>query len=118
MVARRGEEVSRRRPSSFPNRRGIAIADPLCSIFHEPPNRPDEPGRAAPPPDVPIDPHRDETTVMMTHWQGWLYVAAVLIPLAAFVVEVLFIRILKRFNAYLATGAIATPSFRPQHHPA
>ena len=32
--------------------------------------------------------------------------AAVLIPLAAFAVEVVFIRQLKRFNAYIATGAI------------
>jgi len=39
-------------------------------------------------------------------WQVGLYVAAVLIPLAAFVVEVIFIRQLKRLNAYLATGAI------------
>ncbi len=39
-------------------------------------------------------------------WQVGLYVAAVLIPLAAFAVEVLFIRQLKRLNAYLATGAI------------
>ncbi len=45
---------------------------------------------------------------MMKDWQGWLYVAAVLIPLAAFVVELLFIRALKQFNAYLATGAIAS----------
>ncbi len=35
-----------------------------------------------------------------------LYVAAVLIPLAAFVVEAIFIRQLKRLNAYIATGAI------------
>ncbi|MFI5458584.1 MAG: NADH-quinone oxidoreductase subunit L [Isosphaerales bacterium] len=39
-------------------------------------------------------------------WQVDLYVAAVLIPLAAFAVEVIFIRQLKRANAYLATGAI------------
>jgi len=39
-------------------------------------------------------------------WQVGLYVAAVLIPLAAFAVEVIFIRQLKRANAYLATGAI------------
>jgi proton-translocating NADH-quinone oxidoreductase chain L len=39
-------------------------------------------------------------------WQGWLYVAAVLIPLAAFAVEAVFGRQLKRWNAYLATGAI------------
>ena len=39
-------------------------------------------------------------------WQVGLYAAAVLIPLAAFAVEVLFIRQLKRLNAYLATGAI------------
>ncbi len=42
----------------------------------------------------------------MSNWQGWLYVAAVLIPLAAFVIEVLFVRVLKRLNAYIATGAI------------
>jgi len=40
-------------------------------------------------------------------WQVPLYAAAVLIPLAAFAVEVLFIRQLKRLNAYLATGAIS-----------
>ncbi|MFO0893167.1 MAG: NADH-quinone oxidoreductase subunit L [Isosphaeraceae bacterium] len=40
-------------------------------------------------------------------WQVGLYVAAVLIPLAAFAVEAVFIRQLKRWNAYLATGAIA-----------
>ena len=44
----------------------------------------------------------------MSNWQGWLYVAAVLIPLAAFAIELLFIRVLKRFNAYLATAAIAS----------
>jgi proton-translocating NADH-quinone oxidoreductase chain L len=43
---------------------------------------------------------------MMSHWQGWLYVAAVLIPLAAFAVQALFGRWLKRLNAYIATGAI------------
>ena len=40
-------------------------------------------------------------------WQVWLYVAAVLIPLAAFVVEAVFIRFLGQMNAYVATGAIA-----------
>ena len=39
-------------------------------------------------------------------WQVGLYVAAVLIPLAAFAVEAIFIRQLKRLNAYIATGAI------------
>ena len=39
-------------------------------------------------------------------WQVGLYVAAVLIPLAAFAVEAIFIRQLKRYNAYIATGAI------------
>jgi len=39
-------------------------------------------------------------------WQVGLYVAAVLIPLAAFTVELLFIRQLKRLNAYIATGAV------------
>src|SRR5689334_5266197 len=39
-------------------------------------------------------------------WQVGLYAAAVLLPLAAFAIEVIFIRQLKRLNAYLATGAI------------
>ena len=39
-------------------------------------------------------------------WQVGLYAAVVLIPLAAFAIEAIFIRQLKRFNAYLATGAI------------
>ena len=39
-------------------------------------------------------------------WQVWLYVAAVLIPLAAFVIEAVFIRFLGKMNAYVATGAI------------
>ncbi len=45
---------------------------------------------------------------MMNDWQGWLYVAAVLIPLAAFLVQLLFVRLLGRLNAYIATGAIVT----------
>ncbi len=44
----------------------------------------------------------------MSDWQGWLYVAAVLIPLAAFVLELLGGRWLGRLNAYIATAAIAT----------
>src|SRR3954471_19446801 len=43
---------------------------------------------------------------MSTSWQVWLYVAAVLIPLAAFAVEAIFSRQLKRYNAWVATGAI------------
>jgi proton-translocating NADH-quinone oxidoreductase chain L len=39
-------------------------------------------------------------------WQVGLYVAAVLLPLIAFTIEVLFIRVLGRLNAYIATGAI------------
>src|SRR5215217_1881974 len=39
-------------------------------------------------------------------WQVGLYVAAVLIPLAAFTIELIGIRLLGRLNAYLATGAI------------
>ena len=39
-------------------------------------------------------------------WQAGLYVAAVLIPLAAFVIELLGGRRLKRNNAYVATAAI------------
>ncbi len=42
----------------------------------------------------------------MTDWQGWLYVAAVLIPLGAFLVEALLGRWLGRLNAVLATAAI------------
>jgi len=39
-------------------------------------------------------------------WQVGLYAVAVLIPLAAFAVEAIFIRQLKHYNAHLATGAI------------
>jgi proton-translocating NADH-quinone oxidoreductase chain L len=46
--------------------------------------------------------------VMMENWQGWLYVAAVLIPLGAFVVELLGGPWLKRLNAVIATLAIGT----------
>ena len=42
----------------------------------------------------------------MSNWQGWLYVAAVLIPLGAFVIQLLGMRILGRLNAFLATAAI------------
>jgi proton-translocating NADH-quinone oxidoreductase chain L len=42
------------------------------------------------------------------NWQVGLYVAAVLIPLAAFVIEAVFIRFLGKFNAYIATAAIGT----------
>ena len=44
----------------------------------------------------------------MRDWQGWLYVLAVLIPLASFVVQLLGIRVFRRLNAYIATGAIVT----------
>jgi proton-translocating NADH-quinone oxidoreductase chain L len=44
----------------------------------------------------------------MSNWQGWLYVAAVLIPLGAFVIELLGGRWLRRLNAYIATAAIVT----------
>ena len=40
------------------------------------------------------------------NWQVGLYVAAVLIPLAAFAVQLLGIRVFGRFNALIATGAI------------
>jgi proton-translocating NADH-quinone oxidoreductase chain L len=43
---------------------------------------------------------------MTSHWQAWLYMAAVLIPLAAFAIEALFGRWLGRRNAWIATGAI------------
>jgi proton-translocating NADH-quinone oxidoreductase chain L len=68
---------------------------------------------------------------MMSDWPGWLYVAAVLIPLGAFAVEALFGRWLGRLNAYIATGAIGTscalsllglllflPNFGGGHHAA
>ncbi len=42
----------------------------------------------------------------MSSWQVGLYTAAVLIPLVAFAVELIFIRYLGRLNAYIATGAI------------
>ncbi|MBX6316121.1 MAG: hypothetical protein IRY99_24895, partial [Isosphaeraceae bacterium] len=45
---------------------------------------------------------------MMNDWQGWLYVAAVLIPLGAFTIELLLGRWLRHLNAYIATAAIAT----------
>jgi len=40
------------------------------------------------------------------HWQVGLYVAAVLLPLAAFLIQILGIRWLGRLNAYIATAAI------------
>ena len=42
----------------------------------------------------------------MNDWQVGLYVAAVLIPLAAFAIEAVFIRFLGKMNAYVATAAI------------
>ncbi len=39
-------------------------------------------------------------------WQAGLYVVAVLVPLAAFAIEIILIRSLKRWNAVVATGAI------------
>lgn len=44
----------------------------------------------------------------MEHWQAWLYVAAVLIPLVSFTVQILGMRVLGNKNAYVATAAIAT----------
>jgi proton-translocating NADH-quinone oxidoreductase chain L len=44
-------------------------------------------------------------------WHVGLYVAAVLIPLAAFAVQAIFIRQLKQYNAYVATGAIILSCF-------
>jgi proton-translocating NADH-quinone oxidoreductase chain L len=41
-------------------------------------------------------------------WQVGLYVAAVLLPLLAFLVQFIGLRPLGRVNAYIATGAIAT----------
>jgi proton-translocating NADH-quinone oxidoreductase chain L len=45
---------------------------------------------------------------MSTPWQVWLYVAAVLIPFVAFWIQLLFLRRLRGWNAYIATGAIAS----------
>ncbi len=47
----------------------------------------------------------------ISDWHVGLYVAAVLIPLAAFAVQAIFIRQLKRYNAYIATGAIMLSCF-------
>jgi proton-translocating NADH-quinone oxidoreductase chain L len=44
----------------------------------------------------------------MEHWQAWLYVAAVLLPLASFTVQILGMRILGNKSAYVATATIAT----------
>lgn len=44
----------------------------------------------------------------MEHWQAWLYVAAVLLPLGSFTVQILGMRILGNRNAYVATATIAT----------
>lgn len=44
----------------------------------------------------------------MEHWQAWLYVAAVLIPLGAFTIQILGMRWLGNKNAYVATAAVAT----------
>jgi proton-translocating NADH-quinone oxidoreductase chain L len=43
---------------------------------------------------------------MSGSWPAWLYVAAVLVPLGAFVVQFLGLRVLGRANAWLATLAI------------
>ena len=42
----------------------------------------------------------------MNQWQGWLYVAAVLIPLGAFVVQILGLRRTRDANALIATASI------------
>src|SRR5262245_1584468 len=56
----------------------------------------------------PRRPRLDRDPPMMSNGQGWLYVAAVLIPLVAFAIQLLFGRVLRERNAYVATGAIAT----------
>ncbi|WP_169976717.1 NADH-quinone oxidoreductase subunit L [Tautonia rosea] len=43
----------------------------------------------------------------MNQWQGWLYVASVLIPLVAFAIQIVASRGLRRWNAWVASGAIA-----------
>src|SRR5436190_24008008 len=63
--------------------------------------------RAGPQPEAEGEPATTEgRDAMSMSWQVGLYVAAVLLPLAAFAIELIFIRQLKRANAYLATGAI------------
>jgi proton-translocating NADH-quinone oxidoreductase chain L len=47
----------------------------------------------------------------ISDWHVGLYVAAVLIPLAAFAVQAIFAPQLKRINAYIATGAIVLSFF-------
>ncbi|MEW4571197.1 NADH-quinone oxidoreductase subunit L [Tautonia sp. JC769] len=43
---------------------------------------------------------------MMNQWQGWLYAAAVLIPLIAFAIQIVASRGLRHRNAWVASGAI------------
>src|SRR5439155_3125950 len=91
-------------------RQGLAKASSLCHIPRSPrPARPtalrragrgDVPGRAGTRTSDRI--HRGAAM----SWQVGLYVAAVLIPLVAFVIEAVFIRFLGKFNAYIATAAI------------
>jgi proton-translocating NADH-quinone oxidoreductase chain L len=45
---------------------------------------------------------------MPTPWQVWLYAAAILCPLTAFLIQFIFLRQFRRLNAYIATLAIAT----------
>ena len=47
----------------------------------------------------------------MNTWQSLLYGIAALLPLVAFAIAVIFGRQLRRFNAYLATGAIGLSFF-------
>lgn len=44
----------------------------------------------------------------MEHWQVWIYIAVVLLPLASFTFQILGMRILGNKNAYVATATIAT----------
>src|SRR5262249_35160977 len=78
------------RLSGRPSRRGCGWG----------PGSTDEPSRAAPSNRIESRGRRSMS------WQAGLYVAAVLIPLAAFAIEVLFIRFLGKMNAYVATAAI------------
>ncbi len=97
-----GIEVPRQRVVTGPADRGIIAQELLgaarASLWSDRDSEVFSPERGAAATDK-----RNETRMS---WQVWLYVTAVLIPLAAFVVEAIFIRQLKRLNAYIATGAI------------
>src|SRR5206468_2096967 len=76
-----------------------------CAIFHEPRARPPRTGRFAA---GRVGQSLSDEASAMNQWQGWLYLAAVLIPLGAFLIEFLAGRWLGRLNAWIATIAIGS----------